>query len=102
VEGKYQRVFFLFRLFEGVGDGSPVAWRSGRRRGGKKAGRERSGVESQGSIDIYVGVVLENEENVVVVGADTNVMRDAEPYEERRGEGSEDRLRRNNFELENL
>ncbi len=49
--------------------------------GGKTVGG-RSGVECQGSVDIYVGVVLGNEENVVVVNADTNVVRDAEAYEE--------------------
>ncbi len=31
---------------------------------------------------IYVGVVLGNEEDVVVASADTNVVRDAEAYEE--------------------
>ncbi len=60
----------------------------------------RGGVGDQGSVDIYVGVVLENEEDVVVVNADTNVVRDAEAYEKYRGNVGEDVNRRNG--LENL
>jgi hypothetical protein len=87
----------LFRGFGGVGDGSPVSRRSSRRRCWRKDGKGRSGIEGQGSVDIYVGVVLENEEDVVVVNADTNVVRDAEAYEEWRGNVGENIYRRNDF-----
>ncbi len=87
----------LFRGFDGVGDGSLVARRSSRRRCWRKDCKERGGVEGQGSVDIYVGVVLGNKEAVVVVNADTNVVRDAEAYEEWRGNVGEDMYRRNDF-----
>ncbi len=72
----------LFRGFEGVGDGSPVARRRSRRRCRGKDGMERSGVEGQGSVDIYVGVVRKNEEDVVVINADADVVRNAGAYKE--------------------
>jgi hypothetical protein len=87
----------LLRGFEGVGDGSPVARRRSRRRCRGKDGMERSGVEGRGSVDIYVGVVRRNEEDVVVVNADTNVVRDAEAYKEWQGNVGENIYRRNNF-----
>ncbi len=51
----------------------------------RKDDKERGGVEGQGSIEIYVGDVLENEENVVVVNADAN----AEAYEKWRRNAGE-------------
>ena len=68
----------LFRGFEGVGGGSPVARRGSRQRGRRKDGMERSGVKGQGLVDVYVGVVRNNEDDVVAINADLNVVRDAE------------------------
>jgi hypothetical protein len=58
---------------------------------------ERSGVESQGSVDIYVGVVRQDEEDVVVINANANVVRNAEAYEEWQVNVGEKRYRRNDF-----
>ncbi len=88
----------LFR-FEGVGEGSPDARKGSRRRSRGKDGMERSGVEGQGSVDIYVGVVRKNEEDVVVINADTNVIRDAEAYEEWQVNVGENLSRRNDSSL---
>ena len=34
--------------------------------------------KSRGSVDVYVGVVRNNEDDVVAINADLNVVRDAE------------------------
>ncbi len=60
---------------------------------------ERSGVESQESVDIYVGVVRKNEEDVVIINADTNVICDAEAYKEWQVNVGENIYRRNDSSL---
>ncbi len=47
------------------------------------------------SVDIYVGVVQEDEEDVVGINANANVVRDAEAYEEWQVDVVEKRYRRN-------
>ena len=49
------------------------------------------------SVDIYVGVVREDEEDVVGINANANVVRDAEAYEEWQGDVAEKGCRRNGF-----
>ena len=49
------------------------------------------------SVDIYVGVVREDEEDVVGINANANVVRDAEAYEEWQGDVAEKGYRRNGF-----
>ncbi len=60
-------------------------------------GMERSGVESQGSVDIYVRVVRQDEEDVVGINANANVVRNAEAYEEWQVRVGEEGYRRNDF-----
>ncbi len=49
------------------------------------------------SVDIYVGVVRKDEEDVVGINANANVVRDAEAYEEWQVNVGEKRYRRNGF-----
>jgi hypothetical protein len=72
----------LFRGFEGVGGGSPVARRGSRRRCRRKTEWSRVACRARELVDVYVGVVRKNEEDVVGINADTNVVRDAEANKE--------------------
>ncbi len=77
VGGKYQRYFFCLKVrrrrrrYSGGEERRPTE-------GVRKVGDERDDVEGQGSVDMYVGVARENEDDVVVENADLNVVRDAE------------------------